>query len=309
MVIVDKVGRTFKNGNVEVLKNISFVVRQGEAVGIIGKNGAGKTTLLKLIAGVLSPTEGHVWTLGKNPCHTIGSLRPEIACIFSGNNQLLSGQNVKEMLDRQKEVYHISDEKYKRVLSEICKMFDLKKYLDRSFSKLSVGQKRCVELIIAVLQLPALLILDEPTIGLDEENKEIFCKIVNSLRKDYGMTIIISSHDLESLSVSSDRVLLLQDGRLSFDGDWELLKERGSVWRKASFVTQLLIDMEDLPIQHLAYENGKMELEFNLRQITEEALKVFLEERGEIKDFRVEDPPIEVLVCRLLQGGDLLWAD
>lgn len=304
MVIIDKVSRDFQNGRVKVLNNVSFAIRGGESVGIIGKNGVGKTTLLKLIVGLLSPSSGNVWTLGKNPCETIDYLRPEIGCLFSGNSSLLSADSVRAILEKQKTVYHIPEEKYKEILSSIGEMLELENYYERPFSKLSTGQKRCVELIATVLPMPKLLILDEPTIGLDEENKERFCKIVHSLQKDYGMTIIISSHDLDSLSVSCNRVLVLQDGSLTFDGDWQSLKEKGSIWRRASFISPTFIDMEDLPIKHMTYENNKMEIVFKLSQLTVDGLRSFLEERGEIRDFYVEEPPIETLVCSILRGGD-----
>lgn len=303
MIIADKVKRTFLKGNITVLEDVSFCIKQGETIGIIGKNGVGKTTLLKLIAGVLAPSEGRMWIFENNPCDTIDVNKYKMGYLFSGYNALEFCNTLKEGCEMQCASFHVSQKEFNEIFEKIGIPLGIDRFYKQPLGKLSVGELRCAEFFHAVLHHPKLLLLDEPTIGVDADSRKVICETLNLLNKTYNTTILIASHDMESLEKVCDRILLLQNGRVTFDGLWSRLKEQSEVYKKAEFITGHMIDFEDLPIQFIRYENRKIELLFSQKHITKENLYKFLMEKGPIENFQVKEPPVETIVCDILKGG------
>lgn len=303
MIIADKVERTFKKGQLRVLNPVSFCIKQGESVGIIGKNGVGKTTLLKLIAGVLKPTEGTVWTMDKEAYEALDTNKKHMGYLFAGNSQLAAGKTLQESLEFQRKAYKISKEQYEEIFEQVGKRLKIHEFYKRPKGQLSIGQRRCGEFFAAVLHRPKLLLLDEPTIGLDKENRSFLNEIVRFLQKKYQMTVITCSHDMSSLEKTCDRVLVLQDSNLAFDGPWDVLKKQADVWKKVSFVSDMPIDLEDLPIKYVKYENGRTELMFQQNRISVKTLEEYLVARSRIQQFQVSEPEIESVICHVLKRG------
>lgn len=303
MIIADNVTRTFSKGKVTALENVSLNIKQGERVGIIGKNGAGKTTFLKLVSGLLAPSRGSMWTFGKDPCRTIGENQRNMGVLFASYNALEFFKTLKEGCEMQCIFFGVSKESYEEVFNRIGQPLGIEDIYERPLKTLSVGEKRCAGFFHSILHCPKLLLLDEPTIGVDAKSKSVICQALHLLNEVYGTTILMASHDMEALQEICSRSLLLKEGRLAFDGSWNQLEDISNTFRKAQFYSEDMLDFEDLPIQLMKYENGKMELLFSRKQISEKDLQMFLTKKGTISEFHLEEPPLETVVCDILKGG------
>lgn len=303
MIIADRVTRTFSKGKVTALENVSLNIKQGERVGLIGKNGAGKTTFLKLVSGVLAPSGGSMWTFGKDPCRTIEENRRDMGVLFASYNALEFFKTLKEGCEMQRIFFGVGREAYEEVFQRIGQPLGIETIYERPLKTLSVGEKRCAGFFHSILHCPKLLLLDEPTIGVDAKNKSVICRALRLLNEAYGTTILMASHDVEALQEICSRSLLLKEGRLAFDGSWSHLKDISDTFRKARFYSENMLDFEDLPVWFFTYENGKMELLFSRKQISEKDLYAFLMRKGSVSEFCVEEPPLETVVCDILRGG------
>ncbi len=303
MIVADKVSREFQNGKVTALKEVSFVVESGECVGIIGRNGVGKTTLLRIAAGILLPSSGKIWTLGSRADRALEKNRVQMGCMFTSS--LLSGMHtLRETYRFQQKIYRIPRAVMEEMQAEAGERLGITELLDVPLKKLSYGEQRRGEFLASIFHKPKLLLLDEPTIGMDKESRRIFNRTISYLNQQFGMTIVISSHDLKTLEQSCGRVLLLKKGRLSFDGKWELLRQRAEACRYVTFSSEKPVDMADMPIQLFSYEDGKTSLVFKGKNISIEGLKKFLEQQTRIWDFRIQEMEIEQVVYGIVGGGE-----
>ena len=210
--------------NIKALKNINIDIEDGILFGILGPNGAGKTTLLRTLATLISPDEGTLTINNvdviKNPREIrelIGYVAQEIAL-----DKILTG---RELLDFQADLYHINKSiKLKRIDSLIDQL-DMKDWIDRKCGTYSGGMKRRIDLAAGLLHLPKVLILDEPTVGLDIESRNIIWGLLDNLKKD-GMTIILSSHYLDEIDKLADKVVIINDGKVIDQGNPAQLKNK-----------------------------------------------------------------------------------
>jgi len=210
--------------DINALNRISISIPKGTLFGVLGPNGAGKTTLLKTLATLISPDEGNILIdnidVSKNPKkirEIIGYVAQEIAL-----DKILTG---RELLDFQADLYHIEKStKYERIELLIEKL-DMKNWIDRKCGTYSGGMKRRIDLASGLLHIPKVLILDEPTVGLDIESRNIIWELLENLKKE-GMTIILSSHYLDEIDRLSDEVVIINDGKVLDQGNPSQLKNK-----------------------------------------------------------------------------------
>ena len=210
--------------DVEALKNININISEGILFGILGPNGAGKTTLLKILATLISPDDGSIFInkidVKKEPKQIrelIGYVAQEIAL-----DKILTG---RELLDFQADLYHIEKSKKLERIELLIQQLDMQKWIDRKCGTYSGGMKRRIDLAAGLLHLPKVLILDEPTVGLDIESRNIIWELLDSLKRD-GMTIILSSHYLNEIDKLADKVVIINDGQVIDQGNPTQLKNK-----------------------------------------------------------------------------------
>jgi energy-coupling factor transport system ATP-binding protein len=206
---------TYHVGEKKILRGISFELKVGEAVAIVGKNGSGKTTLIKHFNGLLRPTDGKVFFQGEKVREKVPSeMAVELGLSFQNPNDQFFKNNVgEELLAAPKAL----GKKKKSWIVEVCDIFDLHSLLDRSPFRLSEGEKKRVAVSSILVMAPKLLILDEPTIGQDGRFREILAQVLSDL-EDRGFTIIIVTHDLDFAKATTDRWIVMLDGRVVGDG-------------------------------------------------------------------------------------------
>ncbi len=208
---------------VKALDGVTFQVNGGESVGYIGLNGAGKSTTIKLLCGVLVPTSGTVHILGAEPYRNRVPNARKIGLMMGQRTQLLWDLPVKESFSLLGKVYDLSPTHYRTNVERLVASLDIGALWDTPARMLSLGQKTRCDLALTFLHNPSVVFLDEPTIGLDVFARDSIRAFLNH-EKSRGTTIFMASHDLDDLEIVSDRVILLHQGKLLFDGAQETLK-------------------------------------------------------------------------------------
>ncbi|WP_027094134.1 ABC transporter ATP-binding protein [Cohnella thermotolerans] len=227
----------FKREHTEVtaVKDISFQIPQGEICGYIGENGAGKSTTIKMLTGILVPTSGRLLVNGYVPYKEREQFVRGIGVVFGQRSQLWWDIGVIESFRLLRKVYRVDEADFKRRLDELVETLQLGDLLNRPVRKLSLGQRMRCELVAALLHQPSILFLDEPTIGLDIVVKTEIREFLKKLNREHGTTILLTTHDLQDIEALCSRVIMLDDGRIIYDGGLEELKERWGKGREVQF--------------------------------------------------------------------------
>ena len=206
--------KTFKE--VKAVDNLSFRVKQGEFFAFLGVNGAGKSTSICIMCGQLIKDNGTVVINGTNIDEGIDKIRKEIGVVFQSS--VLDGPlTVKDNLETRAALYGITGKKFNERLEELCCLLDFKDLLKRDFNKLSGGQKRKIDIARAILHHPNILILDEPTTGLDPQTRKLIWQVIHSLRQKENITVFLTTHYMEEVA-DADYVVILDSGQIVAQG-------------------------------------------------------------------------------------------
>lgn len=211
---------------VKALDGISFSVGKGEIAGFIGPNGAGKSTAIKIMSGILAPDSGECTVLGMNPWKMRSKYVGNIGVVFGQRTQLWWDVPVHDSMDLLRDIYRVEDKRYRQNLDELSAVFELGPLLPVPLRQLSLGQRMRCEIAASLIHDPKVIFLDEPTIGLDAVSKLAMRRIIGRLNRERGITVILTSHDMDDIEALTDRVLLIGRGKLLYDGPMDALRER-----------------------------------------------------------------------------------
>ena len=211
---------------VPAVTDLSFRVERGESVGLIGENGAGKSTTVKMLTGILVPSEGRIETLGVVPWRERRRLAQNMGVVFGQKPQILWDIPARDSFRLLKAMYAIPDDVFRFTYGEAVDRLELGDFLDTPVRLLSLGQRMRCDLAASLLHAPAVAFLDEPTIGLDVLVKERVREHLIEMRRRFGTTIILTTHDLKDISATCERLLVLDQGRLLYDGSRQGFEER-----------------------------------------------------------------------------------
>src|SRR5579863_6481946 len=203
---------------VHAVDRVSFTIEPGEMVGYIGANGAGKSTTIKVLTGILVPTSGRVIANGFVPYRDRRRYTRSLGVVFGQRTQLWWDIAVIESFKLIKEIYQIPDADYRRRLDVFCDILGLKDYLATPVRKLSLGERMRCDLAASLLHNPPLLFLDEPTIGLDVVAKEHIREFLKEINRTERTTVLLTTHDLSDIEELSQRILIIDKGKILFDG-------------------------------------------------------------------------------------------
>ncbi|WP_433748250.1 ABC transporter ATP-binding protein [Falsibacillus pallidus] len=231
---------------VPAVNDISFTVKKGEMVGYIGENGAGKSTTIKMLTGILTPTSGAVEVNGMNPHKDREKFVNTIGVVFGQRSQLWWDIAVQESFRLLKKVYKVSDEQYDEHMSHVIETLEIGPLLDKPVRKLSLGQRMRCELAAALIHNPPLLFLDEPTIGLDVLVKLKIRQFLKEINEKFNTTILLTTHDLSDIEALCDRVVMLDEGQIIYDGALNHLKQSWGDKKEVEFQFLEQIDEEEL---------------------------------------------------------------
>lgn len=211
---------------VNALKNVSFEIEQGDIVGYIGPNGAGKSTTIKIMSGILTPTSGKCEIDGFVPWKDRKRYVKNIGVVFGQRSQLWWDVPVIESFELLKSIYNIPDELYNENLELLTKTLKLEDLLMRPLRQLSLGQKMKCELAGSLLHKPKILFLDEPTIGLDAVTKLAVRDFVKYINKEWGTTVILTTHDMNDIEALTNKIILIGRGEILYNGSFDAIKQK-----------------------------------------------------------------------------------
>ncbi len=285
----------------EAVSDISFEIQAGEMVGFLGPNGAGKTTTLKMLSGILHPTGGHASVLGYVPWERKKAFKMQFAIVMGQKNQLWWDLPANESLFLNKCIYEVDDRAYQATLAELTELLDVKDLLNVQVRRLSLGERMKMELIAALIHKPNLIFLDEPTIGLDilsQKKIREFFKYYNQGKK---ATVILTSHYIEDVEDLCKRAIIINHGRIVFDGD--LLRVNELFAQSKVIKLQLSGPVSRQVLD--AFGQVKEQSEFTAtlqvpRFELKERSKAILDQLP-VVDFNIEDIPVEEGIALLYQ--------
>jgi ABC-2 type transport system ATP-binding protein len=208
------------------LDGVTFTIEAGESVAYVGPNGAGKSTTIKVLTGVIVPTMGDVRVQGLIPHRQRVQNNKRIGVVFGQRTQLWWDLPVIESLRLLGDIYEVPAEQFARALQECSELLDLETLLPKAARQLSLGQRMRCDLAAALLHSPAILYLDEPTIGLDVAVKARIREFVRHINRERGVTVLLTSHDLADIEFICSRLILIDKGKIIFDGPLQAFKQR-----------------------------------------------------------------------------------
>ena len=289
--------------NVRAVDGISFTIRPGEAIGYIGANGAGKSTTIKLLTGILRPTSGLVRTCALKPVPNRTHLARRIGVVFGQRSQLWWDLPLAESLRILAAIHRLDEDRWHARRDELAERLDLGAFLQTPVRQLSLGQRMRGEIAAALLHEPELVVLDEPTVGLDVVSKERLRQFLRTEHAEHGRTILLTTHDMGDVEHLCDRLLVVDRGRLAYDGSLGGLVDRAGAERV------LVVDLaepnrrlNDVPgTQLISTEAGGLRQRLSFAPGATTAAQVLAEvaSRVQVRDLTIEEPDIEDVVRRL----------
>jgi len=282
-----------------IIQDMSLHVPAGACVGLIGASGAGKTTLLKLICGLLKPEKGYVRTLGKEPVVQHGRYGREMSVFLVGRWALEDGDTVKQSFAMAQSIYRLEKSRFWQEYEELAKVFGFREYEDRGLKSLSLGQRMRVELAMAMIGSPKLILLDEPNVGLDENGKGILWEQI-ARRCKQGATVLVASHSLSDVSKVCDRIAFLEKGCLLYYGSEKHLRGSfASIERMELKLAGRLPDLEDLPLQSYEIEGESLCLSYDTRYISSAEILGLILGQTQVAEINIRRPDLEDIVVLL----------
>jgi ABC-2 type transport system ATP-binding protein len=292
-----------KKKTVRALKEISFSLDEGELVGFIGPNGAGKTTTLKILSGILYPTSGFVQVAGFTPWDREHEFLKQIALVMGQKNQLWWDLPASESFALNKAIYEISDRKYKESLDELVKLLEVNKLLNIPVRRLSLGQRMRLELVVALLHQPKVIFLDEPTIGLDLVAQQKVREFIVDYNRRNKATILLTSHNMDDLVDLARRVIVIDKGKILFDGDLANLVSR---WAKTKTITIYLTKNVDYKKLESVGKIKKLDLPkivLSVPRSTAAIAAAELLQNFPIDDLTIEEESIESIIRKVFRSS------
>ena len=288
---------------VDAVRELSFSLAVGERVGFLGPNGAGKTTTLKMLAGLLYPSAGEVTVAGHVPSQRRPEFLRAISLVMGQKRQLSWDLPAVDTFEFNRVVFDIDARDYRRRLDELVTLLVVGEVMRRPVRQLSLGERMKCELVAALLHAPRILFLDEPTIGMDVAMQLAIREFVRRYNVEHGATVILTSHYMEDVAALCPRILVIDGGRLRFDGSIEALTRRIRPLRRASVRAEALPSAEVLAQLGHVIESagGRLVLDVEPARVPE-VVQALLALPG-AQDLAVQDAPLEEVMRELFKPG------
>ncbi|MBB6048636.1 ABC transporter ATP-binding protein [Armatimonas rosea] len=287
---------------VKALEGVSFTIAPGEVVGYIGPNGAGKSTTVKILSGILVPDSGTVLVSGRIPWRERQSHVAKIGVVFGQRSQLWWDLPVAESFALLREIYAVPEAQHAQTQAALVETLDIGSFLTTPVRQLSLGQRMRCELAASLLHRPEILFLDEPTIGLDAISKLAVREFVARLAREQGVTVLLTTHDMDDIEALCSRVLVIANGHVLSDGPLEALRQQVS--RERWLVIETAQTLPPLPegVAVLRTEGERITLGFDPERLAVAELIARLSQSMTIRDLFVQNPPIEEVIARFYQA-------
>src|SRR5215213_2373108 len=299
----------------QAVAEVSFTIEAGEIVGFLGPNGAGKTTTLKMLCGLLHPSGGQARVLGHTPARREPAFLRQISLVMGQKTMLAWDLPAFETLLLHKEMYSISEADFQRNVKQLSEILEVAELLRVQVRKLSLGERMKMELLTALIHRPALLFLDEPTIGLDLVSQQRVREFLRDVNREQGTTILLTSHYMDDIEELCPRVLVIDHGKLHFDGALAGLVERAAPYKLLSAVfaepvspealATALGELEPRPTDPSMPLRARDPLRISLAvprdQVADVAGRVL--RLGRVVDLSIEEVPVEEIIREMFRAA------
>lgn len=287
---------------IAAVNNVSFEVKKGEVIGFIGPNGAGKSTTLKILSGILFPDSGKISILGFNPQSQRKQLAYHLGTVFGQKPQLWYHLPAIDTFNLFSKIYELDPEVYQKRLDKLVKLFEVEDIIHQPVRKLSLGQRMRCEILASLLHNPKVIFLDEPTIGLDIVVKKKMRELIKKINKEEDTTIILTSHDINDVERICKRVIIINEGKIVYDGLMKKLKEEYLNKKVITIILPDEVKALNLTKGKLLYR-GKFKHVFEV-DISKEPISEVIKEiisKYKIEDITITDPPIEDIIEQIFK--------
>ncbi|MBV9256340.1 MAG: ATP-binding cassette domain-containing protein [Actinobacteria bacterium] len=303
--VMQKAGRLRRTRQqVHAVAGVDFSIDAGEMVGYIGPNGAGKSTTIKMLTGILVPSGGTIRVTGLDPSRKRVEMARRIGVVFGQRTQLWWDLPLRESFELLRHVYRVDGARYARNVETFVELLEMGPFLDTPVRQLSLGQRMRGDLTAALLHDPEIVYLDEPTIGLDVVSKAQVREFLAKVNQERGTTVLLTTHDLADIERLCRRVMIIDHGRVLYDGDLETIKQRFGTERT------LVVDLEEPapPIvvdgaEVVKVDGPRQWLRFRRADVTAADLVAKVAAQARLVDLSVEEPDIEGVVRRIYVEG------
>lgn len=285
---------------VEALKDISFQINQGEIVGYIGPNGAGKSTTIKIMSGILVPDQGRCSIMGYTPWQDRVRYVRHIGVVFGQRSQLWWDVPVIDSFELLKDIYHVPDPEYRSNLELLTSTLNLGDILQTPVRQLSLGQRMRCEIAASLLHSPSILFLDEPTIGLDAVSKIAVRQFIRTINKEKGVTIILTTHDMNDIEALAERIILIGRGSLLYDGSLQSLRSKFGTRKTVTIdyrESRAPLQIPGATLQTWTAERAVLTVD--TEQMIMSELLARISEQVELLDVAIDSQPIEDTIIQL----------
>lgn len=286
-----------KHKMISAVENISFSINKGESVALLGPNGAGKTTTMKVLSGLLYPTSGKVDVLGYFPFDRKRDFLKRIGLVMGNKSGLSWDLTPSQNFELFEKIYRISEDDFRARITDLTKMLGVEKLMDTQVRKLSLGERMKFELIGSILHSPEILFLDEPTIGLDIISKQKIRAFLREIQNKYQVTLLLTSHDMDDVEKVSDRVIVINHGKIIFDNSMSELLHK---YKTKKYLTLILTeDIDVREIEKYGKIIEKKPLSYTIEVSSSDQSRIIAEitEKLPIDDIDIVHVPLEEIIA------------
>jgi len=294
--------------SIEAVQGLTFQMEAGELLGFIGPNGAGKSTTIKMLTGILHPTGGDAKVLGYTPWKDRQKLAYHIGTVFGQRPQLWYHLPAIDTFTLFGKIYEMDDRETKMRISQLAETFEIQDLLETPVRKLSLGQRMRCEVAASLLHRPKLILLDEPSIGLDVVAKQHIRDAIREMAKQENVGVLLTSHDAGDLEALCRRVIVINHGQIVYEDKVSNLKRK--------FLTSKLVEVrygEEVPktfkvdgTEVLKTGQYGVKLRFDTRTTPVEKVLSHLTDAGSVVDITISDPPLEEVIAKIYQTQDVI---
>lgn len=299
VIEIENLSKAF--GEVKAVQNLSFSVNEGELFAFLGLNGAGKSTTISIVCGQLAKDAGKVLINGNDLDSNIDKAKRDLGVVFQ-NTLLDKSLSVKDNLESRAALYGITGDQFRKRLAELAKLLEFEDLLKRPIGKLSGGQKRRIDIARALLHKPKILILDEPTTGLDPQTRKLVWSVIEMMRKTEHVTVFLTTHYMEE-ATDADYVVILDKGQIAAQGTVQQLKNQYT----GDFIT--FYDLDESQVASLGKKYEKVSSAYRIEVADcAEATKMIVENPQLFNDYEITkgkmDDVFLAVTGQKLVGGD-----
>ncbi len=294
-----------EHSTVEAVRSLSFQMDAGEVLGFIGPNGAGKSTTIKMLTGILHPTDGEAKVLGYVPWKERQKLAFHIGTVFGQRPQLWYHLPAIDTFTLFGKIYELDDRETQKRIDFLCEAFEIRDLLETPVRKLSLGQRMRCEVAASLLHRPKLILLDEPSIGLDVVAKQHIRDAIRRMNQEEGVGVLLTSHDAGDLEALCKRVIIVNHGQIVYEDKVSNLKRKHLTTKlvEVRYAQEVPAGFHLNGVEILKVGRYGVKLRFDTNQTPVDSVMSHLSNVGELVDITISDPPLEEVIAKVYKEG------